>query len=254
MISVQAQNIVQTVFADDGDVTMACVDVLAQIEDIVGTIDESAWAAQYPAVYHHVRACGHCGAAYRDIQWVFQQAADRTLVEPPTYPAVDLSFLPNALIRLRQRVGHVTSQGHYWMRNTHGTIWLSLAQYLQARPLWTPMKNPLPNEHLVHLACEPDDELIIELVADAAGGDRVIITAQVQQPTRFYQGYGGTEVALHFGSERRSGITNDAGRIVFAQIPAQALPDLLIQVTPFHCDETASAAGHDPTTTKPAQK
>lgn len=236
MISTKSQNIVQAIFADDGDVTMACADVLIQIENLTMAGDTVSWAVQYPELHRHVMACGHCRAVIHDLQWVFEQAAANTLIEPTTYPSADLSFLPDPLTRLRQRMGQVTSQGHFWMRNTHGAVWLSLAQYLLARPLRANMKSPSANEHLVHLACEPDDQLVIELVADDAGDDRVTITAHVRQPARFHRGYGGSQVSLHLGTEQRNGLTNEAGRVVFSHVPATALPDLVVQITPCQCE------------------
>lgn len=235
MISFKSQDIVRAIFADDGDLTMACVDVQEQIERVATVADESTWAAQYPALYQHVLACGHCAAVYRDLRWVFGQAASQTLIEPARYPPVDLSFLPDPLTRLRQRAGQVVGRGYYWVRTTQGAVWLSLAQYLHARPLPSALKNSSPNEHLVQLACEPDENLAIELVADAATDEHVTITAHVRQPDRFHQGYAGTEVSLHFGNEQRTGKTNDAGRIAFTEIPARVLSELVIRVTPFDC-------------------
>lgn len=236
MIATKSEMILHAVFADDGDVTMACADVLDQIERVTVEAGEASWADRYPALHRHVTTCGHCAGIYRDLRWIMNQVDADTLIEPAAYPPANLSFLPGPLTHLRQRVGQVISQGQYWMRNTHGTTWLSLAQYLQVRPSGMATKNPLPGEHLVHLACQPDDNLMIELVADAANDDRVIVTAYVRQPARFHQGYGGSEVSLHFGTERRTGVTDDAGRVIFAQIPANVLPDLVVQVIPFDCD------------------
>jgi hypothetical protein len=236
VISFKSQQLVRALFVDDGDLTIDCADVLEQIAR-VATADESTWTAEYPALYQHVTACGHCAAVYGDLQWILGQATAQTLAEPARYPPVDLSFLPDPLARLWQRAGHVANQGYFWIRNTQGAVWLSLAHYLQVRPLHTALKHPAPDEHLVHLACEPDENLAIELIADAAADEQVTITAHIRQPDRFHQGYDGTKVSLHFGNDHRTGQTNDAGRIVFSQIPARALPELVVQVTPFDCPQ-----------------
>ena len=235
MISVKSQDIIRAISAGDGETTMGCADVLEQIEQFVTTTDESVWAANHPTLYQHVIACGHCAAVYADLSWVMGQAAARTLVEPASYPPADLSFLPDRLTRLQQQAGQVVSRGHFWIRSVHGVVWLSLAQYLQARPLHAATKNPHANEHLVHLACEPDENLAIEIIAEHSADEHVTVTAHVRQPDRFHQGYGGSEVSLHFGREQRTGQTNEAGRIVFAPIPAFALSELVVQVVPFGC-------------------
>ncbi len=235
MISTTSQDIVRTIFADDDDATVACADVREQIERVVAMMNEPSGATVYRMLYQHIMACGHCAAAYNDLQWVLEQAAAQTLVEPDYYPLLDLSFLPDPMARLHERVGQIVSRGHFWMRQAQGAVWLSLGQYLQTRPLHPAWKSPLANEHLVHLTCEPDENLGIELVADAEPDEHLTITVHVRQPDRFYQGYSETEVSLHFGNEYRTGQTNDAGRVVFTRVPAPALPELIVQVMPFDC-------------------
>jgi hypothetical protein len=236
----QARRLAEALLAQPNDAACtACLDMLEEF--VADQLAGDDHIARWPVVADHLDTCVACAESYELLY-----AARLTVpAAPADLPAPDLSFLqasaagplaPAALrdqrraARLREAMGTAVTRAGAQLR-------LALSRTLL--DLLPPPAGPAlafrgdAGAALFELALDEPAEHLQRLTISAYSGDvadRCVVRVQVALHGREWPDLAGVAVALQAGDQRRSTTTDAWGETVFEDVPATALPELVLEV------------------------
>jgi hypothetical protein len=236
----QARRLAEALLAQPDDTACtACLDALEEF--VAAQLAGDSHTARWPVVADHLDTCVACAESYA-LLYTARLAAPAA---PAELPAPDLSFLqasaagplaPTALrdqrhaARLREAVGAAVTRAGAQLR-------LALSRKLL--DLLPPPAGPAlafrgdAGAALFELELDEPDGAIERLTLSAYSGDvvdRCVVRVQVTMHGREWPDLAGVPVALQASDQRRSATTDAWGEAVFEDVPATALPQLVIEV------------------------
>jgi hypothetical protein len=239
----QARRLAETLLTQPDDLACtACLDALE--EYVAAQLAGADHAAQWPDIAAHLDACVACAESYALLYAA--HLAERSLAAPAGARAPDLSFLqagasgpltPAALrdqrraARLRQAAAAAVARAGARLRLTLSRALLDLLPPPTSPALAFRSGMGAP---IFELALDEPDAAIERLNVSAYAGDaaagRCVVRVQVALRGREWPDLAGIAVALQAGDERRAAATDAWGEAVFEDLPAAALPELVVEV------------------------
>ena len=182
----------------------------------------------------HIKTCPACQQTIQEWKVISAAIVDGTLRQPNLNIAPDLSFLQPVAQKQtmwNEQIDQAVKQGAYWLINQAGELWVNLQQYIQLQPTLAPLPvkaGKLRHEPILQLTFTPQPDLNLELVAwpDLEKQDQINVEVVVRRPSQFWDGFGGTKIVLYGPKETRQATTDIEGRVRFAGVRRDELPQL----------------------------
>lgn len=211
----------------------ACQRHMHQLDDyITAQLDGEDVVRKFPDTAVHLDTCLLCAEAYAALYDTYSAEIENQLIDPPTMPAPDLTFLqsgPSLSSMLKQQLQATANQ-----------ISLQLTAAL------LPFLTPLPQAALVRSASGryaeaiysltpehvPDLALPFSMTAykDLQNADLCLVEINVTPAGISWPDLEGYQVLTAFADKTISEKTDDWGTAVFANIPVDRLANLTITV------------------------
>ena len=199
----------------------------------------------YPAVFHHLRVCSECARKYALLREVVGEG--KPIIAAPQYPSFDeLWLLQQTTPRLKARLssGPVKRGRDYlaWLgREIEQGVSLVLVRLADVltppRPAYAHrgVEAGTEGELLAHFSVGTEElaDFEGEIYVYREREDPTLCRAlvQVSIPSR-WPDFSGTQVVMTDGQETRSAQTGPDGRVVFTDIPVEALDRIAFALMP----------------------
>jgi hypothetical protein len=216
-----------------------CGDQLGAYIDM--ELDGQDPASQLLDVSQHLQHCPDCRREYLEARDILEMDRRRELVEPPSYPTFDLSFLESQVAK-----PPATSPKPHWRWDQLGRLIIEFSAEL-LRALRLPTYRPayagarLKSERSSRILCqlslkEAVEDLEVTITAEEMRADpaHCTVIVAVNIPSREgWPNLAGTEVMLKRGELELNTQTTDAyGEVVFEGIATDDLAHLVFEITP----------------------
>jgi hypothetical protein len=229
----QARTLAQVLLAQPD--TAACIVCLDTIEAYVAAqLAGEEYAARWVAVAQHLDSCVACAESYARVYEA--RLAESEAPAPARIPAPDLSFLPGAAARGAPGLLRAALAAAVERAGAHLRLTLSQA-LLDLLPPSSPalaLRSGMADTPLFALDLdEPGSEveqLRLSAYADSHAAERCSVRVQLSLRGREWPDLAGIPVALILGADRRPAATDSWGEAVFGDVPAEALPGLVVEV------------------------
>jgi hypothetical protein len=239
----QARQLAEALLARRDDAACAaCLDALE--EYVAAQLTGDDYAARWPAVAAHLDACVACTESYALLYAA--RLAERVTLTPANMPTPDLSFLQAgaagplapATLRDERRAAQLRQTVAATVVRAGAQLRLTLSQALL--DLLPPPAGPAlafrggGGPALFELALDESEgaveRLSVSAYTDPETVERCVVRVQVALHGREWPDLAGIRVVLLTGEARRAAATDAWGEAVFEDVPAAALPELVVEV------------------------
>ncbi len=211
----------------------ACQKHLHQLDDyIMAQLDGEDMVRKFPDTAVHLDTCLLCAEAYAALYDTYTAEMGNQLIDPPTMPAPDLTFLqsgPNLSSMLQQKLQVTVNQISLQLTAALLSILMPLPQAAPVRSTsgrYAEALYSLTPEHV------PDLALPFSMTAykDLQNADLCLVEINVTPAGISWPDLEGYQVHITFADQTLSEKTDDWGTAVFANIPVDQLANLTITI------------------------
>lgn len=226
----ELHTLLQALFEDDPALPPACAACLHALPGYVDAqVAGQEAARQFPAVRAHLMECPSCQQIYTELHALLSAEAADTLAQPPLAPAFNFAYLNNTPAASRP-----------WRWDSLGRLVIRFSSELlaalaspAARPAYAYLKSSSAGGWQIEAGSAAED-LHVQVHVEPQRRNPALVTLEldVDVPSRGgWPHLDDIRVALRRGEVLLAEqLTDPFGKVVFEDIPAATLPELMIVV------------------------